>query len=199
MPDTIELKETPLSDEDIQRDYVNIKGAAQILSDVSEKTARRYLTEPHGVSVHTIEKIVNGGVGKLYRKTDVIAVAEALKVIPSVQRYETVTVRQSEGVQELPKDTLTEPKSLSVHECLLVSKTVQECLMGLDLEFGGEVKSPGIPAKLFVGTLIVGVLIYLCTAYFTYQTMKKDRASIIEALKTEFRIARLAQEIESKI
>lgn len=148
MSDTIEVKTTPLSEEDIHRDYVNIKGAAQIFGDVSEKTARRYLTEPHGVSVHTIEKIINRGVGKLYRKTDVISVAEALKVIPSVTRYEPVTVRPQVAHPQLPKETVTEVNSLSVRECLLVSETVRECL---------ETEKP----NLSVSTLITGVLILI--------------------------------------
>lgn len=162
MSETIELKETPLSDEDIQRDYVDIKGAAQIFGNVSEKTARRYLSANHSVSVHSFTKVVNGGVGKLYRKADVIAVASILKVIPSVVRYEAVTVGQSESLPHLPKEQVTERKGLTDQECLLVSKTVRECLRVLE--------PPGIPEKPYLrgnlgGGVILNILVILISIF----------------------------------
>ncbi len=77
----IDLQEKTLTKDEIERDYVDIKQASQILNNVSTRTAYRYIeavSETKGVNVRVIDIVSNGGRKKLYLKEDIITVSKIL-------------------------------------------------------------------------------------------------------------------------
>jgi len=77
----IDLQEKVLTKDEIEKDYVDIKQASQILNNVSTRTAYRYIDavyETKGINVRTIDIVSNGGKKKLYLKEDIITVSKIL-------------------------------------------------------------------------------------------------------------------------
>jgi hypothetical protein len=77
----LDLQEKTLTKDEIERDYVDIKQASQILNNVSTRTAYRYIetvSETKGVNVRVIDIVSNGGKKKLYLKEDIITVSKIL-------------------------------------------------------------------------------------------------------------------------
>jgi hypothetical protein len=77
----IDLQEKVLTKDEIEKDYVDIKQASQIMNNVSTRTAYRYIdavSETKGVNVRTIDIVSNGGKKKLYLKEDIITVSKIL-------------------------------------------------------------------------------------------------------------------------
>jgi len=77
----IDLQEKVLTKDEIERDYVDIKQASQILNNVSTRTAYRYIetvSETKGINVRVIDIVSNGGKKKLYLKEDIITVSKIL-------------------------------------------------------------------------------------------------------------------------
>ena len=77
----IDLQEKVLTKDEIDRDYVDIKQASQILNNVSTRTAYRYIdavSETKGVNVRVIDIVSNGGKKKLYLKEDIITISKIL-------------------------------------------------------------------------------------------------------------------------
>ena len=77
----IDMKEVEITKEEIERDYCDIKQVAQILNNVSERTAYRYLdkvSDKYKINVKTIEVNINGGIGKLYFKEDIVTIAKLM-------------------------------------------------------------------------------------------------------------------------
>jgi hypothetical protein len=77
----IDLVEKTLTNEELMKDYVDIKQASQILNNVSTKTAKKYIdeaSESHGVQVEVVTVTSNGGVKKLYKKESIITISRIL-------------------------------------------------------------------------------------------------------------------------
>ena len=77
----IDLQEKTLTKDEIERDYVDIKQASQILNNVSTRTAYRYIetvSETKGVNVRVIDIVSNGGKKKLYLKEDIVTISKIL-------------------------------------------------------------------------------------------------------------------------
>ena len=77
----IDLQEKVLTRDEIERDYVDIKQASQIMNNVSTRTAYRYIetvSETKGVNVRVIDIVSNGGKKKLYLKEDIVTVSKIL-------------------------------------------------------------------------------------------------------------------------
>ncbi len=92
----IDVVEKQLSKEDIAKSYVDIKQAAQIMNNVSARTAYRYLdkvSETHNVIPKSIDVPVNGGIKKLYFKEDIVSIAKLLNKDKMVYVYESVSVK----------------------------------------------------------------------------------------------------------
>jgi hypothetical protein len=80
--DFIEMQEKELTNEELMENYYDIKQAAQVLNNVSTKTARKYISDTsnkHSVNVTELDIKKNGGTAKLYLKKDIENIAKLLK------------------------------------------------------------------------------------------------------------------------
>lgn len=77
----IDMQEKILTKDDLEKDYVDIKQAAQIFNNVSEKTAAKYIkevSESKGFIVGVVTVTENGGRKKLYKKDNIINISRIL-------------------------------------------------------------------------------------------------------------------------
>ncbi len=126
----IDLEEKVLTKDEIERDYVDIKQAGQILNNVSTRTAYRYIDtvlETKGVNVKSIEVVSNGGKKKLYLKEDIITISRILNKDKTVLVHVPFNVNDNavndnKRSESLPLDTSNSGKGVkgSVKEVGLV-------------------------------------------------------------------------------
>jgi len=118
----IDLQEKTLTKDEIERDYVDIKQASQILNNVSTRTAYRYIetvSETKGVNVRVIDIVSNGGKKKLYLKEDIITVSKILN------KDKTVLVHVPYNVNDNAVNDTQHSESLP-HDMSNSAKTVKE-------------------------------------------------------------------------
>jgi len=176
---TIELKETPLSPEDIKRDYIDINQVAEILNDVSTKTAYSYMAKAlkeHSVRVKAIDVVSNGVAKKLYKRSDIIEVAKILNKDKTVIHYETVIIRpdvtttpSKNGITEALKGEVLEANSKSFQDFPRLSNTNLY--------------------RLVFGTQLIGLLISISLALAGFYLIKEfhHQSRQIASLKAEIR------------
>ena len=118
----IDLQEKTLTKDEIERDYVDIKQASQILNNVSTRTAYRYIetvSETKGVNVRVIDIVSNGGKKKLYLKEDIITVSKILN------KDKTVLVHVPYNVNDNAVNDTQHSESVP-HDMSNSAKTVKE-------------------------------------------------------------------------
>jgi len=79
--DYTKYEDKKLTKEDIENNYYEIKQIAQLMNNISTKTAVKYLervSESHGINLGVISIPVNGGPKKYYLKEAVIKIADIL-------------------------------------------------------------------------------------------------------------------------
>lgn len=79
--DYIKYEDKKLTKEDIENDYYDIKQVAQLMNNISTKTAVKYLesvSESNGIGLGVITIPLNGGPKKYYLKEAVISVSQIL-------------------------------------------------------------------------------------------------------------------------
>ncbi len=196
MPETIEINERPLSPEEIQRDYVNIKAAGQILRDCSETTARRriklYETGTQR-KIATITEVVNGGVVKLYPRKDIEAVAAHFNIIPSVIRYETVSVPQEAAAVPHRVPHLEPSKGVVSQGIGESGDKRREVVIGIQ---DTPVFRKTVIYTAF-STLAIGLLLSIGLLFIVNRMVNKLNTGI-EALRQEYRDSRLIDQIEKE-
>jgi hypothetical protein len=131
----IDLQEKTLTKDDIERDYVDIKQASQILNNVSTRTAYRYIetvSETKGVNVRVIDIVSNGGKKKLYLKEDIINVSKILNKDKTVlvhvpYNVNDNAVNDTQHSESMPHDTSNSAKT--VKELSTVTQDTQNQLV----------------------------------------------------------------------
>ena len=131
----IDLQEKTLTKDEIERDYVDIKQASQILNNVSTRTAYRYIetvSETKGVNVRVIDIVSNGGKKKLYLKEDIITVSKILNKDKTVlvhvpYNVNDNAVNDTQHSESVPHDMSNSAKS--VKELSTVTQDTQNQLV----------------------------------------------------------------------
>ena len=131
----IDLQEKTLTKDEIERDYVDIKQASQILNNVSTRTAYRYIetvSETKGVNVRVIDIVSNGGKKKLYLKEDIITVSKILNKDKTVlvhvpYNVNDNSVNDTQHSESVPHDMSNSAKS--VKELSTVTQDTQNQLV----------------------------------------------------------------------
>ena len=98
----IDLVEKTLTNEELTKDYVDIKQASQILNNVSTKTAKKYIdevSESHGFKVEVVTVTSNGGVKKLYKKESIVTISKILNKDKTVLVHVPINVSE-DGFQK---------------------------------------------------------------------------------------------------
>ncbi len=134
MSKVIETHEKVLTKDELEKDYVDIKQAAQIFNNVSEKTAAKYIrevSESKGFIVQVVTVTENGGRKKLYRKEDITKVSRILNKDKTVIVHVPYDV--SEGSDSNKHDS--ERNSNSVPQG---SNTFQESSNSQELEIANQ-------------------------------------------------------------
>lgn len=161
--------------------YVDIKEAAQILNNVSIRTAYRYIDKGSaGLSVEIIDDVLNGSLRKLYKKEDIVNLAIALNKDKTVLSYVPVNVRGS-VTDSTKSDALSTNVSTPPSATLTRKKVV----------------------KLFLGTFIASVItmigIVLVAGYLIAKAQKQsmdDISNMLANLKTEIWINQYLREMD---
>lgn len=130
--------------------YIDAKQGAQILNNVSIRTFYRYLDKaPAELTVQTTTQVVNDHAVKMYRKADIVRLAQALNKNKTVITYVAQNVRPPADI-EVPSN---KPAVVTTRE------------------FEDMADLPGIPAnarfsltaktllRLYFSTLVIGLLI----------------------------------------
>jgi len=116
----IDLQEKTLTKDEIERDYVDIKQASQIMNNVSTRTAYRYIetvSETKGVNVRVIDIVSNGGKKKLYLKEDIVTVSKILNKDKTVlvhvpYNVNDNTVNDTQHSESVPHDMSNSAKTV---------------------------------------------------------------------------------------
>jgi hypothetical protein len=125
----IDLQEKVLTTDEIERDYIDIKQASQILNNVSTRTAYRYLdevSETKGINVKVIEIVSNGGKKKLYLKKDIINIAKILNKDKTVLVQVPVNVNDKTVNDTKVSETMAHEMSSSANGVKDLSITAQQ-------------------------------------------------------------------------
>ena len=100
----MEVKEQIIPHEEIMKHYVDIKQVGQILDNASERTVYRIFTKmkaKHAFMPDSMTVNDNGVMRKLYKKEDVLRVAELVHRRPTVTVYKTEFVKDTNGTTDI--------------------------------------------------------------------------------------------------
>lgn len=157
--------------------YIDIKQAAQILNNVSIRTAYRYIDKGSvGLTIATTTGVENNTVKKLYRKEDIIALSRALNKDRTILVQVPVNVR---------------PAAIETNRVAVLDERVTEPTKDFAV----------IPFKAVVrltfSTLLVQVLTVALILFFLYRWVEAGKAENRNFWK-EYRDSRLIQKIEDE-